>query len=120
MDDRGAKFSQESGQGEERAKITPGTNRTYKARHLVKGDAVKRSRLLIKQARLPRNQHGPKPGWIEMRYREQGILLRAAQFQPGDDVANAVHEAQPMTRNFSASVLPWAMASSIEVCSQRP
>ncbi len=96
----------------------------------MKLDAVQGPRLLIQEPRFTRDEYWTIPQAVEVRDGEQGVLLRPAQFQLGDHmrdcewrgVALPTQDAPPLAIVFSRSArfFPWLIASSIEVCSQRP
>src|SRR5207249_11356883 len=115
--DRRPETFQESRQLDERAQVPPGPNQPNEARHLVELDAFKFPGLVIQQPRLSCDQDGAEAHPIQMRDGEPRGELGTAELQFGDDMANRVLH---VARSFSARRLPCAMASSIELCSQRP
>ncbi len=106
------------------------SNVAHKRGNLVKLDAVQGPRLLIQEPRFTRDEYGTEPQAVEVRDCEQGVLLRPAQFQLGDHMRDREgYSLVPPTQDTppiaiflrrSDRFFPWPMASSIEVCSQRP
>ncbi|OLB60917.1 MAG: hypothetical protein AUH96_12625 [Nitrospirae bacterium 13_2_20CM_2_61_4] len=110
MDDRGLQGPEEHSQGHKRAQIAPRTKWADHRQDLVEVHPGKCLGFLIQHAGLSGDEHRAEPGRIQMRQREQGVLLRAAQFELGDDVTDCLHS----TVHLKLYPLPydgWALAS---------